>query len=184
MLGGYVLMTVPGFGLIFTIIALFVIAFGNGLFKGNLQAVVGQLYDPPKYSHLRDSAFSVFYMGINIGAFFAPYAATSLRNWLLARDGLFYNAKLPGMIHQFLNNSDTYEHIGTLKELAIQQLGDKFTNLTDFCILYRDSLSQGYNAAFAIASISIIGSLFIFRGFKKYYKKHIKARKIKEMDQP
>ena len=80
MLAGYVLMSLPGLGLAFTIFALFVIAFGNGLFKGNLQAVVGQLYDNEKYGHLRDSAFSVFYMGINIGALFAPHAASGIIN--------------------------------------------------------------------------------------------------------
>ncbi len=65
---GYILMATPGFSLTITVVALYVIAFGNGLFKGNLQAIVGQLYDDPKYSKLRDSAFSIFYMGINIGA--------------------------------------------------------------------------------------------------------------------
>jgi len=168
---GYGMMAIPGQAQTFIYISLFVIALGTGLFKGNLVVILGNLYEEQGYKKMHAAAFNIFYMGINIGAFFAPYAATALRNWILTRDGLFYNAKLPGMIHQFLNNPDTYEHIGTLKELAIQQLGDKFTNLTDFCALYRDSLSQGYNAAFAIASISIIGSLFIFRGFKKYYKK-------------
>ena len=43
-----------------------VIAFGNGLFKGNLQALVGQMYDDPKYSNLRDAGFQIFYMFINI----------------------------------------------------------------------------------------------------------------------
>lgn len=168
---GYGMMAIPGQAQLFIYISLFVIALGTGLFKGNLVVILGNLYEEQGYKKMHSAAFNIFYMGINIGAFFAPYAATGLRNWLLARDGLFYSAKLPGMIHQFLNNPDTYEHITTLKGLAIQQLGDKFTNLMDFCTFYRDSLSQGYNAAFAIASISIIGSLFIFRGFKKYYKK-------------
>ncbi|HPI20418.1 MAG TPA: MFS transporter, partial [Candidatus Kapabacteria bacterium] len=66
MLGGYILMATPGLTLGFSLLALLIIAFGNGLFKGNLQALVGQMYDDPKYSHLRDSAFSIFYMGINI----------------------------------------------------------------------------------------------------------------------
>ena len=44
-----------------TCLGLFVIAFGNGLFKGNLQALVGQMYDDPKYSSLRDSGFQIFY---------------------------------------------------------------------------------------------------------------------------
>ena len=57
MLTGYILMAIPGLSLTITLISLFIIAFGNGMFKGNLQAVVGQLYDDPKYSKLRDSAF-------------------------------------------------------------------------------------------------------------------------------
>ena len=34
----------------------------DGLFKGNLQALVGQMYDNEKYGKLRDSGFSIFYM--------------------------------------------------------------------------------------------------------------------------
>lgn len=73
---GYVLLAIPSqtpvvnkaLMLTVTCGALFIIAFGNGLFKGNLQALVGQMYDDPKYSSLRDSGFSWFYMFINIGA--------------------------------------------------------------------------------------------------------------------
>ncbi len=43
-------------------IALFMISFGNGLFKGNLQALVGQMYDTPRYNGFRDSGFQWFYM--------------------------------------------------------------------------------------------------------------------------
>ena len=63
-----------------TCAGLFVIAFGNGLFKGNLQALVGQMYDNEKYGKMRDSGFSLFYMFINIGAIFAPMAAVGVRN--------------------------------------------------------------------------------------------------------
>jgi len=57
MFAGYIFMAIPGMTLTFTIISLMTIAFGNGLFKGNLQAVVGQMYDDPKYDKLRDIAF-------------------------------------------------------------------------------------------------------------------------------
>ena len=60
--------------------ALMVIAFGNGLFKGNLQALVGQLYDNEQYAKLRDTGFQIFYMFINIGGFFAPFVAIGVRN--------------------------------------------------------------------------------------------------------
>jgi len=94
---GYVLMATPGLSLTLTVISLLVIALGNGLFKGNLQAVVGQMYDDPKYSKLRDSAFMVFYMGINVGAFFAPFAATGIRNWWLKTNGFLHDGSLPAM---------------------------------------------------------------------------------------
>ena len=62
-------------------LALILIAFGTGLFKGNLQVMVGRLYDEPKYAQNRDSGFSLFYMAINIGAMFAPTAAIKIMDW-------------------------------------------------------------------------------------------------------
>ena len=85
---GYLIIAIPtptpvpsmGLYLGLTCFGLLVIAFGNGLFKGNLQALVGQMYDDPKYSSLRDSGFQIFYMFINIGGFFAPWIAFD-GNW-------------------------------------------------------------------------------------------------------
>ncbi len=61
--------------------ALLLISCGTGLFKGNLQVMVGNLYDDPQYADKRDSGFSVFYMAINIGAMFAPTAAIKIMEW-------------------------------------------------------------------------------------------------------
>ena len=69
--------------------ALVLISFGTGLFKGNLQVMVGNLYDDPKYADRRDAAFSLFYMAINIGAMFAPTAAVKIMAW--AQDALGYS---------------------------------------------------------------------------------------------
>ena len=68
------------------------VATGTGLFKGNLQVLVGNLYDDPKYSAKRDSAFSLFYMAINIGAMFAPAMAKKITNIYLNGHGFVYNA--------------------------------------------------------------------------------------------
>jgi POT family proton-dependent oligopeptide transporter len=57
------------------------IGFGTGLFKGNLQVMVGDLYNDPKYKDKRDSGFSIFYMAINIGALFAPTAAIKIKEY-------------------------------------------------------------------------------------------------------
>ena len=76
---GYVALSIPtaanALGVALMLGALLLIAVGTGLFKGNLQVLVGNLYDDPKYASKRDSAFSLFYMAINIGAMFAPAAA-------------------------------------------------------------------------------------------------------------
>ena len=61
--------------------ALALISIGTGLFKGNLQVMVGNLYDDPRYSSKRDAAFSLFYMAINIGALFAPTAAVEIMDF-------------------------------------------------------------------------------------------------------
>ena len=66
------------------VMALVLISLGTGLFKGNLQVMVGNLYDDPKYSSKRDAGFSVFYMAINVGAMFAPTAAIEIMKWAQA----------------------------------------------------------------------------------------------------
>ena len=68
------------------------VSLGTGLFKGNLQVLVGNLYDNPKYSSSRDSAFSLFYMAINIGAMFAPSMAKWITNIYLRQYGFVYDA--------------------------------------------------------------------------------------------
>ncbi len=82
---GYLLLSFPLGGdtlaMICMLGALLFISIGTGLFKGNLQVMVGNLYDDPKYADKRDSAFSIFYMAINIGALFAPTAAVAIKDW-------------------------------------------------------------------------------------------------------
>ena len=82
---GYLLLSVPLGGdsvaLAVMLVALVSIGFGTGLFKGNLQVMVGDLYNDPKYADKRDAGFSIFYMAINIGALFAPTAAIRIMEW-------------------------------------------------------------------------------------------------------
>ena len=73
-------------------ISLILIALGTGLFKGNLQVMVGRLYDEPQYASNRDSGFSLFYMAINIGAMFAPSMAKWITNLYLSQYGFTYDA--------------------------------------------------------------------------------------------
>ena len=119
---GYILLSIPVFGeannggiswvLVFTCVALLIIAFGNGLFKGNLQAIVGQMYDNfeaeaakkgPEALAIaksrRDSGFQIFYVFINIGGVIAPFVAPLLREFWLKTKGLLYNSDLPRLCH-------------------------------------------------------------------------------------
>ena len=82
---GYLFLSIPlGSGTIAFVsmlAALLFISFGTGLFKGNLQVMVGNLYDTPELASKRDSAFSIFYMAINIGALFAHTAAVEIKRY-------------------------------------------------------------------------------------------------------
>lgn len=57
-------------------LGLILIVLGTGLLKPNISSIVGQLY--PENSSKRDAGFSIFYMGINMGAFLAPIACSTL----------------------------------------------------------------------------------------------------------
>lgn len=85
MFAGYLLLAVPLGGdtlaLVVMLAALLLIGFGTGLFKGNLQVMVGNLYDDAQYAKRRDSGFSIFYMAINIGALFAPTMAVKIKEY-------------------------------------------------------------------------------------------------------
>ena len=98
---GYLLLSIPlggkALGIAAMLAALVLISFGTGLFKGNLQVMVGNLYDDPQYADKRDAGFSLFYMAINIGALFAPTAAIKITEY--AQTHLGYTA--PGEAYHF-----------------------------------------------------------------------------------
>jgi POT family proton-dependent oligopeptide transporter len=172
MLLGYVLLAVPstigaGFGLILTALAF--IALGTGLFKGNLQALVGNLYDDPQYSPLRDRAFNIFYMGINIGAMFAPTASEKVSNWILAASHYFYDARIPALANSFLKGAlaDARDYLAIAQA---QDPGVTLGTLKAFSEKYINALSKSYHYGFGVACISMVISMLIFWGFRKYYK--------------
>lgn len=170
---GYLCLAIPtgnnAFGIVAMSGALFLIALGTGLFKGNLQVMVGNLYDDPKYSSMRDTAFSIFYMAINIGALFAPTAATKITEYFMAKKGFSYNGDIPALAHQYLDNAAgmTQEALNKFETLAHQQGA---TDLTAFANQYIDVLSGSYHWGFAVACVSLIVSMLIYVGFKKTFK--------------
>jgi POT family proton-dependent oligopeptide transporter len=172
---GYILLAIPGMGLPMALLGLLTIAFGNGLFKGNLQAIVGQMYDNPQYSGLRDSAYSIFYMGINIGAMFAPNAAYAIQSWWMKTKGFLYDPDLPLLCNQL--NQGALAETAKLSELAAKVSAQAVTDLESFAKGYLEALSTGYNLAFGIASIAMLISLASYIIFRRHLpeKKHAEA---------
>ena len=179
MAAGYLMLAIPSstpvankaFFLTITCVALFVIAFGNGLFKGNLQALVGQMYDNPQYANMRDSGFSLFYMFINLGAIFAPMAAVGVRNWWLSTFGYSYNADLPALCHGHLAGTLSPEAVDTYSVLAnkVMMSGAPVTDMTAFANDYLNVFTTGFHYAFGVAIIAMVVSLVIFIINKKRF---------------
>lgn len=177
MFTGYMLLAVPtpadGLGFWSMIGALTLIAAGTGLFKGNLQVMVGNLYDDPRYSGKRDTAFSLFYMAINIGAMFAPTAATAVTNWMMGKDGFVYDGRVPAIAHQILDGSCTPANERLLQSLIDGNavVADGFGgSLAEFSSQYIGSLSQAYNYGFGVACLSLIVSALIYFLFRPSFK--------------
>ncbi|MDR0537158.1 MAG: peptide MFS transporter [Tannerellaceae bacterium] len=173
MFAGYLLLAVPvvdiSAALWTTYAALGFISIGTGLFKGNLQVLVGNMYDAPEHRNKRDNAFSIFYMAINVGAMFAPTAATKVTNFFLAKDGYSYSAQIPSLAHQFLNGTITPEGSERLSQLAAAQ-GSSGMELGAFAARYIESLSGAYNYSFGVACVSLIASIAIYLAFRGTFK--------------
>jgi len=171
---GYLIMAMPTpvrstSSFVILVAALLLISCGTGLFKGNLQVMVGDLYNDPKYSSQRDSAFSIFYMAINIGSMFAPMTATAMTNIALKAKGLVYSADLPALCNSLLDDPAGFTQSGKLQEV-ITANGMAATDLVQFSQNYIDTLSTGYGYAFGVACVSLVVSYLIYFFGRKTYR--------------
>lgn len=192
MASGYVVLSIPilatqnniSWLLPLTCLALFLIAFGNGLFKGNLQAIVGQMYDnfeaeaakkgPEALAaakNKRDSGFQIFYVFINVGGLIAPFVAPLLRSWWLKAHDLAYNADLPALCHQYLNQGANMasESMQNLTELVTKVGGSVSADMTAFCTQYLDVFNTGIHYSFIASVAAMLISLIIFVATKKIF---------------
>ncbi len=144
--------------------ALFIISFGNGLFKGNLQALVGQMYDNERYEKFRDSGFSLFYMFINVGAIFAPFIAPAVRNWWLGQHNLKYDANLPALCHEYAEKGAnmSQQALERFGELANSASLTPVKDLGQFANSYLDVFNTGFHYSFGVAIIAMLISLVVF----------------------
>ena len=201
---GYIILSVPVFGgnpgavptwiLVLTCFALLLIATGNGLFKGNLQAIVGQMYDNfeaeaakkgPKEHAIaksrRDSGFQIFYVFINIGGVIAPFVAPLLRSAMLKMEGFIYNSDLPRLCHGFLSGTLKGDDMQNLQTLAQGSLvdGGQVGDMATFCSNYLESFNTGVHYSFIASALAMIISFLIFVATRKVLPNPIK--KVKEV---
>ena len=184
MAAGYVILSIPilatagntSWLLSLTCLALFLIAFGNGLFKGNLQAIVGQMYDNfeadaakkgPEALKIakdkRDSGFQIFYVFINVGGLIAPFVAPVLRQWWLGTNGLVYNAQLPALCHEYINAAATMapEALANLQQL-MTAAGGQIADMAAACQNYLQIFNEGIHYSFIASVAAMCISLVIF----------------------
>ena len=183
---GYCILSIPVFSghgfswvMVLTVCALLLIACGNGLFKGNLQAVVGQLYDDfeaeeakkgpealAKARSKRDSGFQIFYVFINVGGVIAPFIAPIIRNWWLGVHGMVYNSQLPKLCHNYVTGKMTGNDQEILNNLT-QNYPQAATDLAGFCNDYITVFNTGVHFAFIASVLAMLISLTIFLCTKK-----------------
>ena len=205
MASGYAIISIPVFGgnpgsvptwvLVLTCFALLLIATGNGLFKGNLQAIVGQMYDNFEAEEAkkgpealavaktrRDSGFQIFYVFINIGGVIAPFVAPLLRSALLKMEGFIYNADLPRLCHSFLEGTLEGEGMNNLQELAQKSVVDgNVGDLAVFCTNYLESFNTGVHYSFVASALAMVASLLIFLVTKKVLPNPVKKEKAAQV---
>ncbi len=141
------------------LLALLLISCGTGLFKGNLQVMVGDLYNDPRYSSKRDVAFSLFYMAINIGAMFAPSVTEALCKVALSAQDLVYNPAIPGLCNKFIAGDE----IEPDKLAMLMEFAKSPADLMVWCKTYMATISTGYSYAFAVACGSMVLSFIIYK---------------------
>ncbi len=127
--------------------ALVFLILGNGAFKPNISTQVGALYPPG--DHRRDRAFSLFYMGINLGAFFSPLVCGTLGekvgyHWGFAAAGV-------GMVIGLLVYLRGQKHLAP--DLIMQKKGSK-TQKSSEPMTREDWLKIG--AIFVMMALSIV----------------------------
>ena len=108
-------------------------------------------------------------MAINIGAMFAPSAAKSVTNFFLGKSGLFYDANIPSLAHQYLDGTISAENAAKLSDLA-SQMSVSGMDMTAFSQFYIEKLSAAYNYGFAVACISLVISVAIYYGCRSWFK--------------
>lgn len=208
---GYALMSAPtpvrsNTSMMILFAALLLISVGTGLFKGNLQVMVGDLYNDPRYSSKRDTAFSLFYMAINLGSMYAPGAAIYLKNMALKKAGFLTSDPMAATVSNWCLDTQNFtvmptdpDKLKAMTDFAIDKgmaeggdvaaflsnylsefaaaCNQAGAELTTFATDYITAFSTGCSYAFALACASLVVSFLIYFIGRRTYAHIIKDKK-------
>ncbi len=142
--------------LTFLYLGLFLLVIGNGFFKPNISVIVGKLYSPEDIR--RDSAYTVFYMGINVGAFFSPLIAGYFAlqygfryGFLVAAVGLFIGLVLYQIIGKRLLGD-----LGLKPEIVVSKENEG-----------QQQLTKEEKDRVRVILVFVLFSIFFFAGFEQ-----------------
>ncbi len=137
------------------------IIIGNGFFKPNISTMVGQLY--PANDRRIDSAFTIFYMGINLGAFFSPLVCGSMDfkwGFLAACIGMLLGLLAFVMGQKKYLISEEGKHIGLpVKKLDIKSIGMIVGSIA--IIFFMLNFKQMFKSDVDVISYFIYGAMIV-----------------------
>jgi len=154
-------------------LGLLLLIIGNGFFKPNISTMIGQLYkqgDP-----MRDSAFTIFYMGINLGAFLAPLVVGFVSDkWFSVKDDSgqilsygykygFLAAGIGMLLGQIIFNFIAIRQLGNIGKYAYKKSGGSANGSSDENIPFTKEYKERMWVIFIITAFVI----FFWAGFEQ-----------------
>lgn len=137
------------------------IIIGNGFFKPNISTMVGQLY--PANDRRIDSAFTIFYMGINLGAFFSPLVCGSMDfkwGFLAACAGMVLGLVTFVLYQNKYLISEEGKEIGLMvKKLDMKSIGSIVGSIAIIFLML--NFKQMFNSDVDVISYIIYGAMII-----------------------
>ena len=109
-------------------------------------------------------------MFINVGGLIAPFVAPILRQWWLGANGMTYNAQLPALCHEYINNAAAMapEALANLQQL-MTAAGGAITDMAAACSQYLQIFNEGIHYSFIASVVAMLISLVIFFASQKTF---------------
>lgn len=167
---GYLLLTFPIDSRKYLFVSLTIIAIGFGLFRGNLIVLLSDAYKARKFEGSKQSGFLIFYVAINMAAFYSPHAVVNLRDYKLSQ-----NQEERFEYHEGIINASIKIVKGGQDQEALNYLASEISNTqlnknddpTAFCRKYLKYIANAYHFVFSAAAVAMLIAILCFWGLSR-----------------